>query len=97
MRVGLIAIGGKVRETCIMGTARKFGIVQGGRRPAGFENEDVSVDDVWPEVSSRYSEAESAQAVRENSSRRVFFEAFLILVVAGLIAALMTQWAPILS
>ena len=80
-----------------MGTARKFGIVQGGRRPGCFENETVCVDDVWPEVSSRCSREELALKARENSSGRVLFEIFLILAIASLVVVVTTQWVRTFS
>ncbi|MES2255355.1 MAG: hypothetical protein V4559_09955 [Pseudomonadota bacterium] len=80
-----------------MDIVRKLVIARGGQRPAGFESRNVSADDVWPEVSSHYSEEELARSARENSPKRVFFEASMILFIASLMAAVAAQWATVLS
>ncbi len=79
-----------------MGTARKFGIVQGGRRPR-FESRAGPLAEVWPEVSSHNSQEELDRAAAENSPGRVFLEVFLVLAVAGLMAIAAAIWAPIFS
>ena len=71
--------------------------MQGGQRPARFENSNAPADDFWPEVSSHYSPEELAQAASENSPGRVLFEVFLVLGIAGLTAIVAILWVPILS
>lgn len=80
-----------------MDLVRKFVITKGGQRPAGSESRNVSADDVWPEVSSHYSEEELARSARENSPKRVFLEAFIILLIASLMAVVAAQSATVLS
>lgn len=66
------------------------------RRPQ-FENRANPVADVWPEVSSRYSQEEMDRVAAENSPGRVFLEILLVLGVAVLMAIAAAIWVPILS
>lgn len=62
-----------------------------------FENRANPVADMWPEVSSQYSQEEMDRVAAENSPGRVFLEIFLVLGVAALMAIAAAIWAPILS
>jgi hypothetical protein len=80
-----------------MNHGRRIIAMQGEQRLARFENSNTPARDFWPEVSSRHSPDELAQAASENSPGRVLFEVFLVLGVAGLTAVVAILWLPILS
>ena len=61
------------------------------------ESQGDDADDVWPEVSSRYSLEDPAPANPENSQRRVLFEVGLVLAIAGIMAIAATFLAFALS
>jgi hypothetical protein len=61
------------------------------------ESQADEADDVWPEVSSKYSLDDSTIANPENSPRRVLSEAILILAIAGLAAVAASFLVPAVS
>lgn len=80
-----------------MNLGHRIVTMQSGQRPARLENNQAPAGDFWPEVSSRYSPEELAQAASENSPGRVLLEVFLVLGIAGLTAVAAILWLPILS
>jgi hypothetical protein len=67
------------------------------RRWSRLYEENQADDDVWPEVSSKYSLDDSAVPNPDNSPRRVLSEAALILALAGLAAVAASILVPALS
>jgi hypothetical protein len=61
------------------------------------ESQGDDADDVWPEVSSRYSLENQAPVNSENSQRRVLFEVGLVLAIAGIMAIAAAFLASALS
>ena len=80
-----------------MRIGHSFVTMRVARSAVRFENKKSSASDVWPEVSSHYSQDELDCAAAENSPGRVFLEVVLVLGIAGLAAIAAAIWAPILS
>ena len=80
-----------------MSHSRRF-VMNSSAGPTGRSaNSNKPIGDFWLDVSDRDSLDHLVSTNSENSQGRVLFEAFLILVVAGLMAVAASIWIPILQ
>jgi hypothetical protein len=80
-----------------MDNGHRLAAITYGTLVAPSKRTNAPPSDFWPEVCRVDSWENAVQMKPENSQRRVSFEVFFILGLAGLMAVVAAIWIPIMS